>query len=197
MAIRNRFLGGCGGSARECFRFDNKRKRMKEVSAFLIVATLVFTGCDRAPSDQAGDDNRPSILKKLDGEWIAKGHVMGDSVRYLITGKPILNNMFTEVHMIDMNRPPEYEALVFIGYDSTSENVFAHWLDVFGGAYSVPHGVGTIDSSRIEFSIPYSSSTFRDIFSFNETTGSWTLTIDSQVDSLTWKNFAFYDIRKR
>jgi hypothetical protein len=164
------------------------------LTLFLLIILNILS-CDKKETHIA-KDYRPEILKKLDGEWKGRGRVMGDSVEYLITGKPVLNTMFTQIHMVDVNNPPGYESLVFIGYDSVSRKVFAHWLDTFGGAYSVPHGTGTIDESKIEFFIPYPTSAFRDIFTFDKNTETWKLSIESQVDSLTWKNFASYDITK-
>lgn len=38
--------------------------------------------------------------------------------------------------MKDVSSPPNYEAMVFIGYDNTSERYVVHWIDVFGGRFS-------------------------------------------------------------
>lgn len=173
---------------------------MKQNTLILAILTLFIISaisCSNKEEKAIAKDFRPDLLKKLDGEWRGKGQVMGDSVEYFISGRPVLNTMFTEIHMINVNNPPGYEALVFIGYDSLSKEVFTHWLDSFGGAYSVPHGTGTIDDAQIEFLIPYPTSTFRDVFSFDKETETWKLTIESQVDSLTWKNFASYNITKK
>ena len=161
-----------------------------------ILPILGFISCDKNKGKTIAKDFRPGLLKQLDGEWKGRGQVLGDSVEYSISVKPVLNTMFTEIHMIDVNDPPGYEGLVFIGYDSVSKKVFTHWLDSYGGAYSVPHGTGTIDESKIEVFIPYPTSTFRDIFSFDKGTETWKLTIDSQVDRLTWKHFASYNITR-
>lgn len=163
---------------------------------FFLFVSFCFCACENESRKRSVKDYRPALMKQLDGRWHGKGNVMGDSVVYLITGKPILNTMFTEIHMVDVNDPPQYEALVFIGYDSVSKNVFAHWLDSFGGAFSVPHGTGTIRDTKIEFSIPYPTSTFRDTFTFDRKTETWKILINSQIDSLTWSQFASYELTK-
>jgi hypothetical protein len=38
--------------------------------------------------------------------------------------------------MKDVQTPSQYEAMVFIGYDNTSERYVAHWIDIFGGRFS-------------------------------------------------------------
>lgn len=168
----------------------------KSTLFFLLIVTGLAS-CDRKGAKQEVRDYRPAILQELDGKWRGRGHVGGDSVEYLIEVKPVLHTMFTEIHLVDAATPSTYESLVYIGYDSISKNIFAHWMDTFGGAYSVPHGTGTIDENRIAFFIPYPAGTFRDIFSYNRGKETWKLVIDSQVDSVTWDNFASFDITRR
>jgi len=170
-------------------------RNARKFQMFFLIAFYSFS-CDHSAEKKITKDYRPEILKRLDGEWKGKGQVMGDSVEYIITGRPVLNTMFTELHMIDVHNPSAYESLVFIGYDSVSRKIFTHWLDTFGGAYSIPHGTGNLDETQIEFFIPYPTSTFRDLFTFDKESETWKLVIESQVDSLTWENFATYDITK-
>ena len=54
----------------------------------------------------------------------------------------VLNHQFLLVHIKDGSSPPIYEAMVFIGYDNTSERCVAHWIDVFGGRFSETLGYG-------------------------------------------------------
>ncbi|HEY8226282.1 MAG TPA: hypothetical protein VIG25_13455 [Pyrinomonadaceae bacterium] len=42
--------------------------------------------------------------------------------------------------MKDVQTPSQYEAMVFIGYDNTSERYVAHWIDIFGGRFSKDEG---------------------------------------------------------
>ncbi len=44
--------------------------------------------------------------------------------------------------MIDASSPPQYEADVFIGFDTKAKDYIAHWLDNFGapGARVVARG---------------------------------------------------------
>ncbi len=53
--------------------------------------------------------------------------------------------------MKDVNIPPQYEALVFLGYDNASERYVAHWIDVFGGRFSETLGYGTRSGDSIKF----------------------------------------------
>lgn len=83
------------------------------------------------------------LLAALDGDWMMVGDVLGEPVRYRLTVKPILAQTFTELHMTDVQEPPEYEARVFLGYDEKSGQVIAHWLDVFGARVPFRTAPGT------------------------------------------------------
>jgi hypothetical protein len=44
----------------------------------------------------------------------------------------------------------QYEARVYIGYDSTSKNYVVHWIDMFGGRVSETLGHGTREGNSIK-----------------------------------------------
>jgi hypothetical protein len=144
------------------------------------------------PPGVPANDARPPLFNKLDGNWIATGQVEGESVTYAISVSPALGCTFSQLHMLHTGTPPAYEALVFLGTDSTKTKVFAHWLDTFGGAFSVPHGEGFISGDTIAFTIPYSHILFLDRFVYHPGDDSWTLDIDAKADGVERKNFASY-----
>lgn len=124
------------------------------------------------------------------------GDVMGKSVKYRLIVRPILVQTFTELHMTDVEEPPQYEARVFLGYDKESGQVIAHWLDVFGALGSIPHGTGHIADNTIEFTIPYPDGPFRDTLTYNSAAGTWRLTIEASEGSGEWKHFTAYEIER-
>ena len=137
---------------------------------------------------------RPATLKALDGDWIMSGDVMGEPVTYKMSAAPTLQGAFTEIHMNDVQVPSRYEARVLIGYDPESQKIIAHWLDSFGAKYSIPHGTGSVEDNAIQFFIPYSSSTFRDTFTYDSKTDTWVFVLESSRPDGTWKHFARYDV---
>jgi hypothetical protein len=141
-------------------------------------------------------DNRPLILRKLDGNWIAAGDVMGKPVQYNVVAMPALQGQFIEISMNDVQVPSQYEARVFIGFDSDSNTIIAHWLDNFGARYSIPHGTGTISDNTVEFIVPYPSSPFKDRFEYCPEDDAWTLEITAQQPNGTWKHFAKYSFTR-
>ena len=163
---------------------------------FISFTLLLLIACQTKTSKSELNDPRPDLLKKLEGKWRMVGHVMGDSVEYKLNVRSVLSGVFTELHMVDIFDPPQYEALVFIGYDSTKNVIISHWLDSFGALYSIPHGTGIIDSNKIEFVVPYEERPFRDILTYYNENGEWTFLIESKSDSVNWKTFAEYKIFK-
>jgi hypothetical protein len=91
----------------------------------------------------------------------------------------------------------KYEARVFIGYDTQGMRIIAHWMDSFGAAYSIPPGVGGIESKQIRFEIPYADGPFRDTFVYDEARDVWTLDIESGDGKGQWQHFASYKITRQ
>ncbi len=141
-------------------------------------------------------DNRPAILQKLDGNWVVTGDVRGKPVQYNVSTAPALQGWFTEISMNDVQVPSQYESRIFIGFDSDSSQIIAHWMDSFGAQYSIPHGTGIILENTIEFIVPYPDSSFKDRFEYHPESDSWTLEITAQQPNGTWKHFAKYSFRR-
>jgi hypothetical protein len=141
-------------------------------------------------------DNRPSILRKLDGNWVVIGDVRGKPVQYNVIMASALHGQFTEILMNDVQAPSQYEARIFIGFDSASNQIIAHWMDSFGAQYSIPHGTGSISENTIEFTVPYPDSSFKDRFEYSPEGDSWILEITAQQPNGTWKHFARYFFRR-
>lgn len=91
-----------------------------------LLLVLLATGCARTQVLPITTDARPELLKALDGHWVMSGDVMGKPVTYTMVAGPTLHGTFTEMHMVDVQVPSEYEARVFIGYDPSSKTVIAH-----------------------------------------------------------------------
>jgi hypothetical protein len=132
----------------------------------------------------------------MDGQWVMVGDVLGEPVKYRLVVSPVLAGSFTELHMTDVQSPPQYEARVFIAHDKDSNQIIVHWLDTFGGKGSVPHGMGQVTGNTIEFIIPYTEGPFRDRLTYDTSTGKWKFTIESAQGPDQWKYFATYDIAR-
>jgi len=172
---------------------------MKQTMTFFAHAACVLliqpaTGHAQAPASPA--DSRPELLRQLDGNWTMSGDVRGKPVTYRMVAAPALQGTFTELRMMDVQVPAQYEAAVFIGYDAAGKTVIAHWMDSFGARYSIPHGAGQIAGDVIEFTISYASGQFRNTWRFDAATSSWQFALEAAQPDGSWKHFARYEVKR-
>ncbi len=121
---------------------------------------------------------------------------MGDSVQYRAEGAWVLGHQFLRLRMIDVQRPPQYEAHVYIGYDHTDSIYVAHWLDDTGGRASRTIGTGQREGDTLTFSFEYPEGPFRTIFVRIAPT-QWRLRMQAKGDDGDWQPFAAYSMRPR
>ncbi|MCL4838942.1 MAG: DUF1579 family protein [Thermoanaerobaculia bacterium] len=171
---------------------------MRVFGIVLVVVALAAGACARAPgrAPVAVAETRPPLLAALDGAWRMTGEVQGEAVEYRLAVRPVLGRAFTELHMIDVQEPPRYEARLFLGYDEASRELIAHWLDSFGARASIPHGTGRISERTIEFTIPYPDGAFRDTLTLDPEADRWRFTIDAADGAGGWKRFATYEVER-
>jgi hypothetical protein len=138
-----------------------------------------------------------SLLSNLVGQWQMRGTVRGQPVEYRLDATRVLQGRFVELHMEDVNRPPAYEARVFIGVDSAGGRYIAHWLDGFGAGFSIPHAVGEQRGDTVLLTFPYAAGPFRDTFVYDRRNRSWYFLLESADSSGGWQLFAEYQVRRR
>jgi hypothetical protein len=138
-----------------------------------------------------------ALLEHLVGQWHMTGSVRGQPATYTLKAARVLQRRFVELHMEDVNRPPAYEARVFIGVDSAGGRYIAHWLDKFGAAYSVPHATGHSRGDTLLLTFPYPNGAFRDTFVYDRQTDAWYFRLEAADSTGGWRLFAEYQVRRR
>ena len=139
----------------------------------------------RIPVDEA-------YLDRLQGHWKMEGTLGGKPVRYRARGERVLQGGFLRLHMVDAAEPPRYEADVYIGFDAKANQYVAHWLDRFGAAGARVVATGQRDGERLVLTFPYAEGAFRDTFTFEPHSDTWTLLLESQDPNGSWSTFARY-----
>jgi hypothetical protein len=102
-----------------------------------------------------------------------------------------------KLHMIDARSPPQYEAEVYIGFDPKANDYIAHWLDRFGAAGARVVARGERNGERLVIVFPYADGAFRDTFTWQPATASWSLLLESQSANGAWSTFASYTLSRR
>ena len=131
------------------------------------------------------------FLDNFVGDWrverkMSKGRVQQTSVHC----EWVLKHQFIEFHYGSADATPEYDALVFIGFDDAAKKYVCHWVDVFGARDSAL-GYGQIDSNllALEFRFEPKDSELTNKFTFDPQTKTWTSLI-RQTEKGEWKTFA-------
>jgi hypothetical protein len=165
------------------------------VALVLIVSIQSSARAENARAENAETADN-AYLNALNGEWTMTGTLLGKPVRYDAHAERVLQGGFLRLHMIDIGAEPRYEADVFIGYDALAKDYIAHWLDRFGAAGARVVAIGTRRGKRLVLHFPYSDGAFRDTFTFDARSATWTLLIESQAKDKTWSEFASYTLAR-
>lgn len=124
---------------------------------------------------------RDPFVYKLVGDWKLTCKIRGKEVQDTLHAEWVLNHQFLQLNMKDMAEPPQYEAIVLIGYQHANKQYVAHWLDVWGGKFSaMVHGKRVGDTIEIEFHYP--DGPFYNTFAWNVSEQSWTFTMEGVKD---------------
>ena len=157
---------------------------------FLALAALAPAGTAAEPPEAT------RFLGQLSGEWDMTGTVLGKPAHYRAHGAWVLNGAWLELSMVDVGRPPAYQADLYIGYDATAQDYIAHWLDRFGAAGARVVASGERHERTLVLHFPYAEGAFRDTLTLAGDSASGTLLIEAQRADGSWSTFAAYRMRR-
>jgi hypothetical protein len=168
-----------------------RRGCAQRLSMVLIVASsaMVVHASGSANVDDA-------YLDGLRGSWLMDGTYAGKPVRYRADGQRVLKGGFMRIHMVDVASPPQYEADLFIGYDPKANDYIAHWLDQFGAAGARVVARGDRQGQRLVLIFPYAEGAFRDTFTWQPATTSWSLLLEFQHSDGSWTTSGSYTLTR-
>jgi hypothetical protein len=172
-----------------------RRAYIGSIVSIFLAAAVAFAAA--APVQTPAKSADEMFLDALQGDWDMAGTLGGKPVRYLADGRRVLQGAFLMLHMIDVHSPPKYEADVFIGFDAKANDFIAHWLDRFGAAGARVVARGERKGQQLVIVFPYAEGAFRDTFSWQPASRSWSLLLESQSPDGTWSTFATYVLSPR
>ena len=101
-------------------------------------------------------DVKHPILDHMVGRWILRGTIAHRSVVHDVEAAWELAHHYVRVHEVTREKnsagQPEYEAMVFIGWNEDSKNYGCIWLDVAGGLSTLSIGTAPSSESELAFS---------------------------------------------
>lgn len=159
---------------------------------FLAFFVRVLPATD-SPNDRA--PLRDEFLEKLAGRWNLTRIVRGTTQENKVEADWVLDHQFLRVHMKDVASPSKYEADVYIGYDDTAKRYVVHWMDTYGGRFSL-RGYGVREGNSIPFTFEDVDATIRNTFTYDPATQTWTCLIVQKAKGGDWKTFAEDRLRR-
>jgi hypothetical protein len=156
----------------------------------LFAATLA--GQEQSPPlDGPNVRFQDQLLDKLAGHWQLTGAIMGRPANHSVDAEWVLNHQFLRIHELgpSANGQSSYEALVFVGYDHTSERYVAHWIDIFGGRTSETLGYGKRMDQSIVFVFEYPDGPFHTTFRWDAQSGTWNWLMQTKDKTGKWVEF--------
>ena len=166
---------------------------MKRAFYFLLLIVLLISLAPVRSRAQSPAEFRDDLVEHMAGRWKVSGQIMGHDAHHQVEAEWALNHQFLRIHeKTEAGAPTSekpYEAIWFLGYDSTSERYVLHLLDVFGGRFSETLGYGTRDGNAIRFVFEYPDGPFHTTFAWSPEKDSWQWLMTQKDKNGNWKTF--------
>ena len=124
------------------------------------------------------------LMDHLIGRWVLSGTLAGKQTTHDVSAEWVLNRDYVQVHEISREKTtsgaPAYEAMVFISFNSASNEYSILWLDSTASSSFAPEDAGHAKLSKdpataIPFLFKDSAGhiTFENTFVYDEKSDSW------------------------
>lgn len=160
--------------------------------ALVLASSLALGQAVDGPGTRFDDE----LLSNLEGRWTIVRQIRGEVVKNTLEARWVLAHQFLELQMKDVAEPPQYEAIVLIGYVHATGEYVAHWTDSFGGKYSAI-GKGRRRGKSIEFRFEYDDGPFFNTFTWDADARRWTFRLESQKPDGSRELFALDTAERR
>jgi hypothetical protein len=172
--------------------------------SFIFVGMCLAAMLASLPHTSARQDEPPDgpkrifkddLIENLAGDWKLSRKIRGKELTNKLTAQWVLNHQFLELHMVDVADPPQYEAIVLIGYSYADKRYVAHWCDTYGGKFSAV-GYGKRTGDKIEFEFQYPDGPFFNTFSWDAKAKQWTFRLENSAKDGKRSLFATDTLRR-
>lgn len=161
----------------------------------MLIATPLVAAFADAPDGRTArfTDAR---LDRMVGRWRVERRLGERTVRNTLDASWVLGHQFVRLHYRDVASPPDYEALVFVGWNHAEQRYVVHWIDVFGGRSSETLGFGRAEGDSIVLDFAYPDGAFRNTYRWWPESREWTSRGESRDSAGVWRLFMSDRFRK-
>jgi hypothetical protein len=128
-----------------------------------------------------------SLLDHFVGRWILSGTITGKETTHDVAAEWVLGHQYMKFHEMSREKTssgePMYEAIVFIGWDQSSNEYACLWLDDTGGSGLTNQIIGRAKrkNDEITFLFKYSDNNlFHTTFLYDRNSDSWRWLMDNE-----------------
>jgi hypothetical protein len=150
----------------------------------------LLASCLALPLLGQGAPLRDPLLEHLAGAWVLRGTLAGKATTHDVTVAWELGHQYLTLRERARERDAQgrsqYEALVLLGWDATTEEYQCLWLDTTGGGGLAPQSIGL--GKRHGEAIPFQFRerdgrlSFTNTFAYDKATDTWTWALDNIRD---------------
>src|ERR1051325_8330763 len=90
------------------------------ILVFVVLVTRPTVAAEE-PADGPKTIFKDDFIENLVGQWNITRQVRGKEVHNAMTAEWVLNHQFLKLHMKDTADPPQYEAIILIGYSHADQ----------------------------------------------------------------------------
>ena len=157
------------------------------VRGILLVSAALLSGFPTLQATAQQPTLEDKLLDALIGKWVLTGTIGKTSTTHDVDARWVLNHQFVQLHEVSREKlpadptKPQYEAIVLIGWDVEKKQYVVHWIDVFGGGFSLR---GSAEKTPSSIPIVFKSDTgnFYTTFDYDEKTKSWRWSMDNETN---------------
>jgi hypothetical protein len=141
-----------------------------------------------------------ALLDKLAGTWLLQGTIAGKPTTHDVTAEWVVRHQYLRIHEVSHEKnaegQPEYEAMVFVGWDQNAAHYVCIWLDTYGGMNETSLGRAKRDGDVIPFLFKDKDSTFHTQFIYHRDADNWEWRMDSEEKG-AMKPFARVTLKRK
>jgi hypothetical protein len=153
---------------------------------FVILALLILTTVAAAAPPPAFED---ALLDRMTGTWVLRGTIAGKQTTHDLVCEWVLGHQYVRIREISREKgaggQPEYEAIVFIGWDEKAGRYACLWLDSTGGGGLAAQAIGQGQRKGDEIAFLFKGadgSIFHTTFVYAKDTDTWQWLMDGEAN---------------
>jgi hypothetical protein len=162
-----------------------KERRMNNAAMkrFVLLAAIFTALTVRA---QQAPVSSP-LLDHLAGKWLMQGTVGKQAATHEFDAEWVIDHHYLLFHEVSREKndkvEPQYEAMVFIGWNEKTKQYACVWMDVYGGATVESIGLATPKENELAFVFrdEHGETSFTNTFTYDPKTNTWDDRLDNVV----------------